>query len=135
MPGDGSRPGRQPDARGNREIECAGYRTDLPFDRRGHVGKARTRLAADAGEVGWQIDQHLKAWRYAQPKPTVGTVSNSCAILRRQIYAVLVLQAACWYHEAGVRNVRPIGGDLGTILRAVVIGGQSGRCTDMHERE
>ena len=48
--------------------------------------------------------------------PAVGTVKNFSAILRRQIYAVLILQAACWYHEAGVGNVRPIGGKLDTRL-------------------
>jgi hypothetical protein len=68
-------------------------------------------------------------------RPAVGTVKNFGAILRRQIYAVLVLQAACWYHEAGVGNVRPIGGNFGTTLRAAVIGGRGGRYADTHESE
>jgi hypothetical protein len=66
--------------------------------------------------------------------PAVGTVKNFSAILRRQIYAVLVLQAARWYHEAGVGNVQRIGGNLGTTLRAAVIGGRVGRYAESEQR-
>jgi len=108
---------RHADAGGHRQIDVAGQGLELPLDRGRNVGKAARRRAAQSRHIARQIDQHLGAREEAQPKARVGTVEEMGAVTRREIDAVLALEAPAGDDEARIGDVRPVGDDLGAGFR------------------
>ena len=91
-------------------------------------------MAAQRGKVVRQIDQQLEAWRHAPAQPAVGAVEDLGAVADGQVDAIFALQAAARHHDAGIGDVRPVGGNGGIASRAT-IGGRGGRAQPRERRE
>ena len=66
------------------------------------------------------VDQDLYARRHAHPQSTICAVKNPSTVRRTHVDAYLALQAADRHDDAGIGDVRPIGGGLP--LQAAVSG-------------
>jgi hypothetical protein len=105
------RSGRQCHTKHRGEIDFSRDWADLPLQRRRDIGKTGISRTVDTCKVCWRVDEKFETVCNACAQARICAVQKSIAVSRADIDAVLDLQTAGRHNNAGVRDVRSIGGN------------------------